>query len=207
MRKFSGYCALLLCCSLYAHADVIPPQVEDARQRLRENPDVFDRSDNYCQGKMPKAACVIAGSAFAGGGDGICVNQIGDGGVIDLSCVRAEDVKIDRKLPEGGFVADATVCGEYHGEIDGEKYNCTPLNPTPADQFCKGRPLGGACTVELTYTGKQEKHAGICRKITQSESYYYRGHHTITREVIQCEPPSIPERTYTPVNWKQKLIP
>jgi hypothetical protein len=207
MRSFSGLFALLICCSLSAHADVIPPQEYDARQRLRESPDIFDRTDNYCQGKKPRMACVIAGSTFAGGGEGTCVNQVADGGVIDLSCVRNENIEIDRKLPVDGFVADESVCAAYHGEMDGQKYNCTPLNPTPADQFCKGRPVGGACTVVLTYKGKQEKHAGVCRKITQSESYYHWGHRTMTREVIQCEPPAIPERTYTPVDWKQKLIP
>lgn len=207
MKSYSWCFAILLCGSLQAHADLISPRVGDARHRLRENPNTFDQTDNYCKGKKPQAPCVVAGSAFAGGGEGTCASDINDRGVIELSCVRNDEITIERKLPEGGFVADEDVCGHYGGEMDGQKYNCTPLNPVPADQFCTGRPVGGACTAELTYKGQKEKHAGICRKVTETEEYYHWGHRTMTRDVIRCEPPSIPERTYTPVSWTEKLIP
>ncbi len=200
-------CVLLLHVSLRAHADVMPPQMGRAEERLRENPDTYDRVDNYCKGKKPKAVCLIAGSTFAGGGEGTCVNRIRGDGNIDLTCERSEKAWIERKLPEGGFVADHDLCMGRHGKLEGTEYNCTPLDPSPSDQFCTGRRVGGACTVVLTYKGKTEKHAGICRNVTETESFYHWGHREATREVIRCEPPSIPQRTFEPVSWAQKLIP
>lgn len=203
---------MMVCLATPAIADVLPPAVADAEQRLRANPKAYDRVDEFCAGKKPQAACVIPGSVFAGGGAGTCRNGINRGeGTIDLACVRNDEVAIDRRLPEGGFVSDERLCRAAEEEAraynrPARRVNCKPIVPTPADRFCKGVAPGAACTVELNYQGRVERHEGVCKQITESEHFYYFGPQTAKREVIRCEPPQATTRTFKPVSWVKKLF-
>lgn len=192
-------------------ADVLPPQAAEAARRLRENPQSFDRVDNFCQGRKPGAACTIDGSHFAGGGEGRCESAINrSSNTIDLSCQRTANVFIDDGLPDGGFVADSSLCSspeDVQAAARGQRpWNCTPLPATPADRFCRGKPKGAACTVTLSYDGRVEQHPGVCNAVTERQGFYYMGRRTMTREVIRCEPPQAPAaRTWTDATWWQKL--
>lgn len=206
----------LLCISHAATADALPPEIATAAARLHDNPKAFDRIDTFCNGKRVGDACSIPGDTFAGGGEGVCSNAINrQTSTIDLSCVRTGRVSIDRKLPDGGFVHDRILCSG-NGQTgnaatsDTPRWNCKPLVPTPADQFCKGKTVGAACTVKLVYESealgdKHEQYEGVCKHIVQTESVYFRGRHTATREVVQCEPVNETTHTYTPATWWQKL--
>lgn len=199
--------AVLACAGLTASADLISSEVREAHERLRANPDTYDRVDNFCAGKKPGAACSIPGNTFSGGGAGLCSNSINrETSTIDLSCVRNGEVWIDRKLPDGGFVNDPALCQREEGKESDHRWNCQPVSPPPSDQFCTGKKLGSRCIVELVYQNKKEKHEGLCEEITETESFYFEGHRTATRQVIRCEPPLAASRTYTPVNWREKLF-
>ena len=208
MRPLSILLACTLACAChFASADLISPQIQAARDRLRENPNTYDRVDNFCTGKKPGEACLITGSVFSGGGSGSCNNVINENGaIIDLTCVRTDEVSIDRKLPEDGFVNDPELCKRGADRESGQQWNCKPMVPTPSDRFCKGKKLGGPCVVELVYQGRNEQGEGICQKIVETESFYFEGHRTATRQVIRCEPPSLSPRTYNPASWRQKLF-
>jgi len=204
--------AALASCTVPALADLIPPEAEAAAKRLRANPKAFDRTDEYCTDKKVGEACTIPGSAFAGGGEGVCKNDLNRAGTIDLSCKREGFMNIDRKYPEGGFVADATICRELEQRKRENtpyppEWNCTPLDPTPTDQFCAGKAVGAACTVTLSYLGKPEQAQGVCKHDLQQQGFYYQGRRTLSRLVIECQPAeALPERKYTPVGWWQKLM-
>ncbi len=205
--RSSLFAAVFVCVCHTASADLISPAVQSARDRLSANPNTYDRVDNFCTGKKPGGACLIAGSTFAGGGEGTCRNNINtETSTIDLTCVRNDEVLIDRKLPAGGFVYDPELCRLGEDKESGQKWDCKPMVPTPADQFCKGKGLGSRCMVELTYRGRTEQHSGTCKQVTETEKFYFWGYRTATRQVIRCEPPPVPPRTYTPASWRQKLL-
>lgn len=208
-------CVTLLAIAAFhlpALADLIPPQAAEIAKRLADNPRAFDRSDEYCKGKKVADACTLPGNLFAGGGEGICKNETTRWSTsIDLTCVRGGTAVIERKLPEGGFVHDASLCRDA-GKLDSKgipepsQWNCTPVVPTPQDQFCAGKEVGAACTVQLRYQDRQEEFPGVCKVEVQSYNFYYQGPRTATRQVVQCQPPeSLPPRTYTPATWWQKL--
>jgi hypothetical protein len=197
---------------LPALADLISPEGVPAAKRLANNPRAFDRSDEYCKGKKVSDACTMPGNLFAGGGDGVCKNELNRRSyTIDLLCEREDNTIIERKLPEGGFVNDASLCRdagkvESDGSSTPSPWNCKPTVPTPRDQFCAGKEVGAACTVQLLYQGRQEEFDGVCKEEVQSRSFYYQGPRTVTRQVVQCQSPeALPPRTFTPATWWQKL--
>lgn len=56
--------ALLLGMALSAgpsFADVIVPGVREATQRMHKHPNLFDRTDQFCQGKATGEACTVPG--------------------------------------------------------------------------------------------------------------------------------------------------
>lgn len=211
--------ALLLaaCCAaavyLPAYADVLPPQALDAATRLKDNPNAYDRVDNFCNGKKKGDACMLPGNLFEGGGEGTCVNEINRSTyVLEMSCQRPGSVYLDRKLPEEGFVHDEGLCRQQAQEQAAaggasvpSRWNCKPLDPMPADRFCQGKAVGNACSVELRYQGKFSQADGTCQQVTEKQGFYYQGRRLMTRDVIRCEPLRTVTRTYTPATWWQKL--
>jgi hypothetical protein len=191
-----------------ATADVLPPRAAEAAERLRRNPDAFDRTDQFCKGRRRGDACEIAASPLAGGGGGTCRSAIDRAGsTIDLSCERADGYVLDRGLPEGGFVADASLCAGTAGQPPaGAPYACRPLQPMPVDRFCAGRPVGAACSAEISRDGARETHPGVCRTVEEQRGFYFQGRRVATREVVRCEATSSFERVYTPVGWWEKLF-
>lgn len=205
-----GLALLLLAAMPYTSwADLIPPQAQAAAQRLRDNPQSFDRTDNYCQDRKPGAACTIAGSRLAGGGEGVCENRVNSSlGSIDLLCRRSNEVSIDRGLPEGGFVADSDLCKPSDTEAwEGKRpWNCRPLKPAPADRFCRDQAVGASCVVSLRYQGQLEQQTGVCKTVTEEEGFYYMGRRVKTREVIRCEAVDAPApRSWIDATVWQKL--
>jgi hypothetical protein len=200
---------VLMCTSLTVFGDVVPTRVIELQQRHADNPKIYDRMDNYCKDKKPGMDCVIPGSTFSGGGKGSCrteINRLND--TIDLACQRTGQVELDRKLPEGGFYYEPNLCKEHPGCVNDcpPTWYCTPQTEIPHDQFCQGNREGGSCTVELTYQNKIERHPGTCNVVEESEDFYYQGHNTAHRLVVRCEPPHLPERTYTPAKWYKKVL-
>ncbi len=188
-----------------ARADVLPPQAADAKQRLLNNPAAYDNVDNFCDGKKPGAACTLPGNTFAGGGAGVCKNEVNrTTWLIDLTCQRKASVLVhEPQLPAGGFVVEPMLCN--NGLDFGEQFTCSPTTPPPPDRFCKGKKVAEACTVELANDGKKEKYPGICRQITEKASFYFQGYRTPSRDVIRCEPPQTLQRTLRRVGPLQKL--
>lgn len=207
--------------SMSTYADIVLPQVQNARARLSANPDTYDRVDQYCKDKKPAADCVISGPTFSGGGKGVCKNDYnGKEDSIDLACVRSDQILIDRKLPEGGFVNDSELCrlqkenncltekDPFHDPKCAEHmfWQCSPMVPTPQDQFCQGKDIGSSCVVELIYQGKIEHETGRCESVVESEAFYFWGHRTRTRDVVRCEPTSVVQHVFTPASWVKKIL-
>ncbi len=186
-------------------ADLLPPQALDAAQRLLKNPAAFDNVDSFCDGKKPGAACTLPGNTFAGGGAGLCKNELNRSTfLIDMTCQRLASVfVVEPELPEGGFVVEPMLCN--NGLDFGPQFTCTPLTPAPTDRFCKDKKLAQACTVELSNDGKKEKFAGICRQVTEKAGFYFQGRRTANREVIRCQPPQTVQHTLRRVGTLQKL--
>jgi hypothetical protein len=89
--------ALVLAAAFHlpAQADLLPPQAVEAAKRLADNPCAFDRTYEYCKGKKVADACTLPGNLFAGGGEGVCKNQLTRwASTIDLNCVRDGDAVI-----------------------------------------------------------------------------------------------------------------
>lgn len=197
---------ILACNGLPAVADLISPQSVDAVRRLQANPQAFDRVDNFCLGKKPGAACSIPGTTFEGGGAGICRNDVARGAsTIDMTCVRPAEVLIDRKLPchpVREAMPDGTINPPPLSEYS--EY-CEPMVPIPADRFCRDKPIDSACTVELTYQGKSERHEGVCRQTSEIVGSPHP-HHDLRREVITCEPRATVTRSYSSVPWWRKIF-
>jgi hypothetical protein len=203
-------CAAVLGSAGLSVADVLPPQAMRAAERLRENADAFDRSDNFCTGKRPREACTISGGPLAGGGEGVCRNLVNSStGTIDLACRRLEDVDVYRGLPDGGFMGSGAMCGPEHAAAAarGDRpWVCTPQVPMPADRFCRGKAQGAACTIVFRYGGQQAQQPGTCQVVMETQGFYYYGRTELTRDVMRCETAEKPvERTWTDATVWQKL--
>lgn len=191
-----------------ARADVIPPAVMQAEQRLRDNPKAFDRADQFCAKRAVGAACSIPGDALAGGGAGVCRNGLDATRTqLELRCERSAKVVIDRGLPEGGFTLPAYFCEVPEGaEVARERgYGCKPPAQPPHDRFCAGRSAGAACEAALTVDGKTVRNAGVCARVTeQAPRFYFRGWQVAKRDVVQCVSAKPVERVFQPASWWQK---
>lgn len=192
-----------------ARADVIPPGVREAEQRLRDNPKTFDRADQFCAKRSVGAACTLPGDALAGGGAGICRNGLDASRTqIDLRCERTAKVTIDRGLPAGGFSLPAYFCEVPEGAAVARErgYGCKPPTELPHDRFCAGRGAGAACEAALTVDGKPVRNAGVCARVTESAPrFYFRGWQVATRDVLQCISAKPVVRDLKPVSWWQKV--
>ena len=117
-----------------ASADVLPLQAIETEQRLRENPQAFDRADQFCSGRRVGDACQMPASALAGGGAGICRNGIDSSRTrIDLHCERTAKVSLARGLPSEGFVLPAYFCETPEGAAIARSrgFSCTPAAHPP----------------------------------------------------------------------------
>lgn len=201
--------SVLLGASFAASADVMPPETIKAWMRLKEHPNVYDRVESLCQGKKPKDACTIPGSAFSGGGAGTCKNEVNNETLtIDLNCVLNDRIWVDRQLPDGetGFVHDPQLCAQGNNPDLPFKLSCTPLATPPADRFCTGKAVGSPCTAILGNGGQYPPQEGTCERFTERKGFYYLGKRVMTREVIQCQPPALAPKVFIPVGWWQKLF-
>jgi hypothetical protein len=192
-----------------ASADVLPLQAIETEQRLRENPQAFDRADQFCSGRSVGDACRMLGTALAGGGAGICRNGIDSSRTrIDLRCERTAKASLARGLPSEGFVLPAYFCENPEGAAIARSrgFSCTPAAQPPHDRFCQGREIGAACTALLTVDGTPVRDAGVCARITESAPrFYFRGWHIAQREVVNCVSPKPIERRYKEVSGWQKV--
>ncbi len=172
---------VILITSTCLSADVISPTVQAAQDRLRNNPNVYDRVDNFCQGKKPQDRCTVSGPIISGGGEGVCINTQTNSysDSIDLACIRTKYVDIDRDIAEG---------------------------ENKSDRFCKAKKLGSPCNIEFVYDDKMHTAAGTCKIQIETKRYYYQGYHNESRSTIQCQAEPLPERTYIPVSIIKKLF-
>lgn len=192
-----------------AVADVIPPHIATLENRMRENPDLVDRHDNFCADKKPNDDCAIPGSRLAGGGNGICRRSVNSSNAtIDLACELLNRPNIFRDLPSGGFVADSRSCEtpQLAEQLSRTPYPCKPQAAPYVDRFCRGKAAGDACAAELFVDGAREINAGTCQKITETDSYYLYGRRVATREAIRCEAPEPVKRTFSNVSSLRKLL-
>ena len=192
-----------------ARADIIPPAVQKAEQRLRDDPKTFDRVDLFCAKRSIGAVCTIPGDALAGGGAGICRNGLDATRTqIDLRCERSAAVVIDRGLPQGGFVVPAHVCAVPEGAEVARRqgYDCKPAAQPLHDRFCAGRDEGAACEAALTVDGKPVRNAGVCARVTESAPrFYFRGWQVAKRESVQCVSAKPAVHDMKPASWWQKM--
>lgn len=191
-----------------AAADVLPPQAAEAAQRLRSNPNAFDRTDQFCADKRPGDACAIPGSMLANGGAGECRNAIDRRSfTIDLYCARTASIVIERGVPDGGFMVDARTCASFAGQPLPEGLTCTPPTAMPVDRFCTGKDVGASCTAELRQDGAATIEAGRCTVSEEVRDFYMRGRGQATRQLVLCAALEAPiERVFTAVPWFQKLL-
>lgn len=193
--------ALLVC--LPVSADVISPESVSAVQRLGNNPNAFDQVDNFCLGKKPKDACLIPGSIIAGGGKGICVNEVSRGaGAITMSCVRQGTLKIDRDIP--CHPHDLSNSNNRLAKIEVPVF-CESMLPIPTDKFCRDKKIGNPCTVKFIFEGKAGVNEGVCIEKEEVVGEHHP-HAYVTRKVISCESQEKIKRQYTTVPLREKLF-
>jgi len=192
-----------------AHADIVPPAVQEATQRLRDDPKTFDRVDQFCAKRSIGAACTLPGDALAGGGAGVCRNGLDATRTqIDLRCERKATVAIDRGLPTGGFTLPANFCEVPEGAAVARErgFGCKPPTGPPHDRFCAGRTVGAACEAALTVDGKPVRNAGVCARVTESAPrFYFRGWQVAKRDVVQCVSAQPVVHDFKPATWWQKV--
>lgn len=194
-----------------ACADLISPRLADAQSRLHANPHTYDQVDQFCSGKKRDDACSIPGSAFEGGGPGICKTGINNNAVIDMVCVQKASVVVDRQISDGGYVADDRLCEPYRAALASgaalpkQPWNCAPPPKALTDQFCRSAAAGEACTAVVSVDANPERHPGVCNSVLQTENFYYQGRRQATRSVLMCMPASKLVRQFLPASWLQKL--
>lgn len=196
--------------SAEAVADLVPPGRAKAQERL-EKSSSWERVDQFCSGKTPDAACEIPGNAFEGGGSGRCVRALSDNSV-DLVCRLAGDMKVDRRLPEGRYLADETLCsavasGRLGAQVlDNQKLTCSKP-ALAADRFCDGKKSEDACDAVVILDGAARTYPGICRGETESTGFYYQGRRSASRDVLLCRPAKrAPEAVMMPVGLFDKFL-
>ncbi len=190
-----------------SYADVLSPSAVNLRERASKHPQLVDRADQYCTNKKIADVCTIPGDHFSGGGNGKCERVLNDKAeMLDLYCEIQETLVIDRKLPTGGYQADADICNDPQltEAVCGQP-------PLIADQFCEGKKAHDACVVSgelriLFKPSTNQRYQGQCQIQTESKHRYFRGHITLSRPVLMCSPlQPVPERSYQPISLLQRL--
>lgn len=205
-RYFVGF--LLSLSGVGAWADVIPFGVTDAQERFAKHKDVHDRVDQFCQGKAIGAACAIPGTAFEGGGKGVCQRDLPEKATqIDLRCTLATPVAIERRIPKGAFRSDPSDCKGTAKLSPDQPLDC--IDPPPvSDRFCAGHKENDSCTAALQVAAKEHSEAGRCAMTVEKTSYYHYGNRVGTRRVLQCMPQHpAPAAEFKSVSLKEKLWP
>lgn len=209
MRPFLQAIALLTI-SLSVRADVLPPHIAELGIRMREHPNLIDRIERQCADKRPGDACVAPGTPFSGGGSGSCKRTLNQSErTIDLVCQVEQQTFIDRKLPDNevGFVHDADLCSRPDRVPAGLQLQCSPLASIPVDAFCTGKPENSPCTADVHVEGLGvQRYPGTCTRVTQRKGFYFQGRRQMTRDVILCQAPPLPEPQFDTVSWFKKLF-
>lgn len=202
MKNAAVSWALLIVSSL-AVADVLPsPGFFERRflERARSNPEAIDRTDQFCQGRTIGAACVVTGTPFEGGGEGICRRQVVNNFIersLDLVCEIKNPPRVDRQISHSpvqenkGHCATAadSVASGRRSDAAGSSGCATAVSE--ADRFCRGKVAGDNCLATLSdWSGKVSvDYPGVCRVLNEDVRIgnRLRGH-VHTREWLQCEP-------------------
>jgi hypothetical protein len=213
-RIFASILFALAC--IPAPADVIPPHVREARDRLQANPNTYDLADQFCTGKKRGDSCTLSGTPLEGAGSGLCQPEIA--GKIQLTCIRNANVTIDRQIPAGGFVSNDWACQRYlqavsRGQpLPTRPSDCEPPAQPVTDRFCRGVVAGNPCMAEVQIDGRTELNPGVCKEATEygpepgGGSYSgYGGRRGPVRSVLKCEPAKVVEHVYSPASWLDKL--
>lgn len=196
---------LMILWSATAHADVLLPAEVDAHDRFRKQPDVWDRTDQYCDGRKVNDVCHIPGTKLAGGGAGVCKRVLEDrSSYVDLKCDLDDPIYFDRKYPDGKFQLINRECSKE----DSNRWSCEPP-PRIADQFCTGKNEGDACTVAYRQAAKRSgSEDGRCRPDTETREGYWQGRLTLSRPVLSCQAiQPLPPVEMRPVSTWKKLLP
>ncbi len=191
-----------------AVADLIPPHLAALESRMRENPHIFDRYDQFCADKNVGDACVLSATPLAGGGAGRCRRTVNSStSTIDLACERIQTPRIARDLPSSGFVADSRLCEmpQTADMLAQSPYPCQSQSATYVDRFCRDKKLGSACIVELFVDDKKTINEGVCQTIKETEPYYLWGYRIATRDTIQCVAATSIVHTFVDVPLSHKL--
>lgn len=161
------------------HADILPRGAMEARERFARHKNVFDRTDQFCRDKVIGAACEIPGTAFEGGGKGLCQRDLPDrASEIDLRCTLKAPIEIDRRVPDGPFRKDARRC-DGSPEVPGEDEGFTCNDPPPvSDRFCAGRKENDPCSARFKVAGKEQSESGRCGMTVEEYRYYQYDHLT-----------------------------
>lgn len=204
----AGLC-LMYATLVPAWADLVPPGAMEARERFAKHKDLFDRTDQFCRKKAIGAACEIPGTAFEGGGKGVCQRDLPDrASEIDLRCTLTNPPVIDRSVPNGPYRKDSQRCDgtpENPGEDEG--FSC--IDPPPvSDRFCAGHKPNDSCTAVFTVAAKEQREVGRCGMTIEEYKYYQYGYRRATRRVSKCLPKlPAPVSTFSRVPLTSKLRP
>lgn len=168
---------------------MLPPHAKEALQRFEQNPKLYDRVDQFCQNKTIDTACTIPGSAFEGGGDGVCKRNLPNfSQEIDLRCTLESTLEIDRRIPDGPFRKGQHQCND-RPENPSEYGEMSCIDPPPvADRFCAGHKINDQCTAVFNIAGNDKSEVGRCRITIEERKNYEYGHQLATRRVLQCLP-------------------
>lgn len=211
---------LMLCCvPTLAWADLLPAVHYELKDRMRNNPQTYDRADQFCAKRRVGSPCVIPGNPFEGGGEGECqTSPNNQTRTIDSLCVRKERVEISREIPREGYKGSDAYCERDRKEAAAHAaspyaqfprpvlYGCGPTSTVP-DRFCNGKVPGDACTAEVKVDDTVSSFAGRCME--RHEEAIVISREVMTRTVLLClpeKPVVIDISPSSPPNWFQRLF-
>ncbi|MGE5504639.1 MAG: hypothetical protein ACM31L_09475 [Actinomycetota bacterium] len=210
---------LLLCCCVpsLAWADLLPPVHYELQERMKNDPQAYDRADQFCANKKVGSACAVPGNPFEGGGVGTCQTRADDKQrTIDSLCIFGDRREVLRNLPDRGYKGADEVCdmarrnphSEAAADVRAEKLTCDQAATVP-DRFCDGKAAGDPCAAEMSVAGSILSFPGRCGEKEERATYYSRGRQIKTRTVLICLPenPTVIEvGPSSPPGWLQRLL-
>jgi hypothetical protein len=200
-----------------ALADTLPYWQIDLRQKMQNDPNTYDRADQFCAQKKVGSPCTIPGNPFEGGGTGTCQTRLNDRQpTIDSLCTFTGLREVMRKIPDRGYKGSEHTCDSARqnpssraaDDIKNQNLTCGPT-PTVPDQFCDGKAAGDTCMAEMQVDSAKFTYPGRCAESEDRAKFYSLGYNVKVRTVLLCLPENpvrIEIGPSSPPNWLQRML-
>lgn len=207
---------LMVACLLpsLALADTLPYSVFQARERMEQEPEYYERADQFCAEKRVGSPCVIPGNPFEGGGNGTCRTSPSSSGAIESRCTLTYRPTVLDSLPDGSYRAPELMCENgklkktYESTNSDGIISCNTVNIT-SDKYCNGKSANDSCVANVNYGTSTAAYQGICREKEDIRRIYSYGYITLKRTILTCSPENpviINTQESSPPSWLRRLF-